>query len=113
MKLASGEIPRLRDAAPDVDPQIEQIPPSSLKVSFVVNEGPKVKVGEINIVGNHAFKRQWVIRSMKNTHPIGVPYSIFLENLFAKTYDSANSCQASLCYQLYTYCEGSQHDQPN
>ena len=30
-----------------VEPQIEQIPPSSLKVSFVVNEGPKVKVGHI------------------------------------------------------------------
>jgi len=72
-----------------VDPQIEQIPPSSLKVSFVVDEGPKVKVGEINIEGNQAFKSQWVIRQMKNTHPIGVPYSIFLENLFAKTYDSA------------------------
>ncbi len=35
-----------------VDPQIEQIPPSSLKVSFVVNEGPKVKVGTIDITGN-------------------------------------------------------------
>src|SRR5947209_8495397 len=72
-----------------VEPQIEQIPPSSLKVSFVVNEGPKVKVGSINIEGNHAFKRQWVIRAMKNTKPIGIPHSIVLENLFAKTYDSA------------------------
>ena len=35
-----------------VDPQIEQIPPSSLKVSFKVNEGPKVKVGNIDITGN-------------------------------------------------------------
>lgn len=72
-----------------VDPQIEQIPPSSLKVSFVVNEGPKVKVGNIEIQGNTAFKRRWVIRAMKNTKPIGIPYSIFLEDLFAKTYDSA------------------------
>ena len=32
-----------------VDPQIEQIPPSSLKVTFNVNEGPKVKVGTIDI----------------------------------------------------------------
>src|ERR1700720_2393647 len=38
-----------------VDPQIEQIPPSSLKVSFVVNEGPKVKVGNIIIENNKAF----------------------------------------------------------
>ena len=25
---------------------------------------------------------------MKNLHPIGIPYSILFENLFAKTYDS-------------------------
>src|SRR5947209_15374587 len=72
-----------------VDPQIEQIPPSSLKLSFIVNEGPKVKVGSIDIQGNHAFKRQWVIRALKNTKPIGIPHSILFENLFAKTYDSA------------------------
>jgi outer membrane protein insertion porin family len=70
-----------------VDPVIEQIPPSSLKVTFNVNEGPKVKVGEIDIEGNEAFSKRTVIRAMKNTHPIGIPYSIVLENLFAKTYD--------------------------
>ena len=72
-----------------VDPQIEQIPPSSLKVSFVVNEGPKVKVGTITITGNTAMKSAWVTRAMKNSHAIGVPYSIWFENLFAKTYDQA------------------------
>jgi outer membrane protein insertion porin family len=70
-----------------VDPVIEQIPPSSLKVTFNVNEGPKVKVGEIKIEGNKAFTQRQVVRAMKNTHPIGIPYSIVLENLFAKTYD--------------------------
>ena len=34
-----------------VDPQIRQIPPSSLEVTFNVNEGPKVKVGDIKILG--------------------------------------------------------------
>jgi outer membrane protein insertion porin family len=71
-----------------VDPVIEQIPPSSLKVTFNVNEGPKVKVGQIKIEGNKAFTERQVIRAMKNTHPIGIPYSIVLEDLFAKTYDS-------------------------
>jgi len=70
-----------------VDPVIEQIPPSSLKVTFNVNEGPKVKVGQIKIEGNKAFTQRQVIRAMKNTHPIGIPYSIVLEDLFAKTYD--------------------------
>jgi outer membrane protein insertion porin family len=70
-----------------VDPVVEQIPPSSLKVTFNVKEGPKVKVGDIKIEGNKAFTQREVIRAMKNTHPIGIPYSIVLENLFAKTYD--------------------------
>ncbi|PWT97256.1 MAG: outer membrane protein assembly factor BamA [Terriglobia bacterium] len=70
-----------------VDPVIEQIPPSSLKVTFNVNEGPKVKVGAIDIEGNKAFSRRQVVRSMKDTRPIGVPYSIVLENLFSKTFD--------------------------
>jgi outer membrane protein insertion porin family len=72
-----------------VDPQIEQIPPSSLKVSFVVNEGPKVKVGTISIVGNEAKSQKWVINAMKNSKPFGIPHSILFENLFAKTYDRA------------------------
>src|SRR5207249_8005173 len=65
-----------------VDPQIEQIPPSSLKVTFNVNEGPKVKVGNILIEGNQAFSQRWVIRHMKQLHPFGVPHSIILENVF-------------------------------
>ena len=69
-----------------VDPVIEQLPPSSLKVTFNVNEGPKVKVGNIDIEGNNSFPSAWVIRAMKNTHPIGIPY--VLEDIFAKTYDA-------------------------
>ncbi len=56
-----------------VDPQIEQIPPSSLKVTFNVNEGPKVKVGMIDITGNQAYNDRWVIRDMKNLKPVRHP----------------------------------------
>jgi outer membrane protein insertion porin family len=59
-----------------VEPQIEQIPPSSLNVSFVVNEGPKVKVGNIDITGNSDKDDRWVIRNMKNLKGIGVLHSI-------------------------------------
>ena len=72
-----------------VDPEIRQIPPSSLEVTFNVNEGPKVKVGKIEIQGNTVFSDLIVIRAMKNLHPIGIPHSIFLEDIFAKTYDSS------------------------
>ncbi|HUB32523.1 MAG TPA: outer membrane protein assembly factor BamA [Bryobacteraceae bacterium] len=70
-----------------VDPEIEQIPPSSLKISLVVNEGPKVKVGNIDITGNKAYNDRWVIRTMKNLKPYGIPYSLVLEDVFAKTFD--------------------------
>ena len=72
-----------------VRPEVKQIPPSSLEVTFNVVEGPKVKVGHIDITGNQVFSDKWVIRSMKNLRPIGVPHGLFLENMFAKTYDSS------------------------
>ncbi|HUJ20949.1 MAG TPA: outer membrane protein assembly factor BamA [Bryobacteraceae bacterium] len=72
-----------------VNPEVRQVPPSSLEVTFDVNEGPKVKVGRIDIQGNQVFSDRLVIRAMKNLHPIGVPHSILFENLFARTFDSS------------------------
>src|ERR1700722_16110328 len=43
-----------------VDPEVRQVPPASLEIVFNVNEGPKVKVGKITIVNNHAFSQQEV-----------------------------------------------------
>jgi len=71
-----------------VEPEIRQIPPSSLEVNFKVSEGPKVKVGDIEIEGNTAMKDKTVIRAMKNSRPIGIPYTLIFENLFAKAFDS-------------------------
>ena len=72
-----------------VEPQIRRIPPNSLEVIFNVNEGPKVQVGKITVLGNEVFSQKEVIRAMKNLHPIGIPYSIWFESLWAKTYDSS------------------------
>jgi outer membrane protein insertion porin family len=71
-----------------VEPEVRQIPPSSLEIVFNVDEGPKVKVGEIEILGNQALTQREVVRAMKNLHPYGIPYSILFENIFARTYDS-------------------------
>ena len=71
-----------------VEPDLHQIPPSSLEITFKVNEGPKVKVGKINIEGNKVFSDLVVRRAMKNLRPIGIPRSVLLEDLFAKTYDA-------------------------
>jgi outer membrane protein insertion porin family len=70
-----------------VDAQIRRVPPSSLEITFKVDEGPKVKVGNIDIEGNSVFSDRVVTRAMKNLHPIGIPHSILFEDLFAKTYD--------------------------
>jgi outer membrane protein insertion porin family len=71
-----------------VTPELKQIPPSSLEVNFKVVEGPKVKVGRLQLDGNKVYSDRVATRAMKNLHPIGIPYSIFAENLFAKTFDS-------------------------
>ena len=71
-----------------VEPELRQVPPSSLEVTFKVNEGPKVKVGTIAFEGNHIFSAKAIRRAMKNLRPIGLPKSIFFEDIFAKTYDS-------------------------
>src|ERR1700678_4331465 len=71
-----------------VEPEIHQVPPASLEVVFKVDEGPKVKVGEITFEGNDNESDLKVKRAMKNEHAYGIPYSIFFEELFAKTYDS-------------------------
>ncbi|MBM3728686.1 MAG: outer membrane protein assembly factor BamA [Acidobacteria bacterium] len=72
-----------------VEPELRQIPPSSLEVTFKVAEGPKVKVGEITIEGNQVFSDKAVIRAMKNLKPVGIPRSILLESMFSKTFDSS------------------------
>src|SRR5260370_12644128 len=61
-----------------VEPEVRQVPPSSLEVVFKVDEGPKVKVGEINFQGNDHYSPRIIKRAMKNLHPVGIPYSIFL-----------------------------------
>jgi outer membrane protein insertion porin family len=71
-----------------VTPQIRQVPPGGVDITFAIDEGPKVKVGHIFIDGNHAFSAKQVIRAMKNLKPIGIPHSLLFENLFARTYDS-------------------------
>jgi len=68
--------------------EIRPIPPASVGVTFVVREGPKVKVGRIKFEGNKHVKSRELRHAMHFLRPIGVPHSIFLENIFAKTYDA-------------------------
>jgi outer membrane protein insertion porin family len=71
-----------------VEAQLRQVPPSSLEVTFKIDEGPKVKVGTISFMGNETYSALIVRRAMKNLRPYGIPRSIFFEDLFPSTYDS-------------------------
>ncbi len=68
--------------------EVRPIPPAAVGITFVVKEGPKVKVGRIRFTGNRNVNARTLRAAMKNLKPIGVPHSIFLENIFAKTYDA-------------------------
>ena len=68
---------------------IKDIPPASVQVNFNIKEGPTVKVGEIKFTGNQHLSGLILRRSMKNLKPIGIPYSIIFENLFAQTFDAS------------------------
>jgi outer membrane protein insertion porin family len=69
--------------------QVQQVPPASVSVIFNVKEGPKIKVGKITFVGNKHVNSRTLRAAMKNLHPLGIPNSIFLEGVFAKTFDSS------------------------
>src|ERR1700678_2363681 len=90
-----------------VDPQVRRVPPSSLEITFKINEGPKVKVGNIDITGNTVFSDKEVVRAMKNLHPIGIPHSISFRSLFAKPYDPSkleeDKSRVQVFYQEHGY----------
>ena len=68
---------------------VKTVPPASVQVNFNIKEGPVVKVGKITFRGNQHLRALYLRRAMKNLKPIGIPYSIVFENLFAQTYDSS------------------------
>ena len=71
-----------------VTPQYERIASSNAVILvFKIEEGPKVKVGQIQFTGNHAFSRRKLIRAMHNDRPYQIPLKITEINVMSKTYD--------------------------
>ncbi|HKO19676.1 MAG TPA: outer membrane protein assembly factor BamA [Acidobacteriaceae bacterium] len=69
--------------------EIKTIPPQSVGITFRIKEGPTVKVGHIVFDGNYNVSDRTLRNSMRNLRPIGIPHSIILENLFARTFDAS------------------------
>ncbi len=60
------------------------IPPNSVALTFIVVEGPKVKIGKIRFEGNTVFSDHKLVRIMKYSRPTGAPPWFYW---FHKTYD--------------------------
>ena len=72
-----------------VKTEVKTIPPAAVAVTFNIKEGPTVKVGKIVFDGNTSINDRTLRAAMKNLKPIGVPHSIFLENILARTFDAS------------------------
>lgn len=60
------------------------IPPNSVALTFIVVEGPTVKLGDIAFKGNTIFTDRQLVRAMKYSRPSGLPPFFYW---FHKTYD--------------------------
>jgi outer membrane protein insertion porin family len=63
-----------------------RIPPNAVILTFVVEEGPKVKVGRVRLDGNRRFSDRRLVRAMKNSRPYGLPPGYL--GMFPKTYNA-------------------------
>lgn len=73
----------------NIHTEVKKLPPARVALTFVVKEGPTVKVGKIAFQGNTALSSRELRSAMRNLRPIGIPHSIILENLFPRTYDAS------------------------
>jgi outer membrane protein insertion porin family len=72
-----------------VKPTYERIPgTNAVRLTFNIDEGPKVKVGKIIIEGNTAFSDRRIIRTMRRSRPYAIPLG-FLGSIpvMSKTFD--------------------------
>jgi outer membrane protein insertion porin family len=67
-----------------VHARTRNIPPNSVALTFIVLEGPKVKVGNVHFSGNTVFSDRRLERSMKYSRAFGAPPWFYW---FHKTYD--------------------------
>ncbi len=74
-----------------VKPTFERLPgTNAVKLTFNINEGPKVKVGKIIITGNTAFSARKIIRTMRNSRPTAIPLGPvppYFISVLSKTFD--------------------------
>jgi outer membrane protein insertion porin family len=71
-----------------VKPTYSRIPgTNAVELTFVIDEGPKVKVGHIHFVGNKTFSDRRLERTMRNDRPYGFPIGPYWFSIAHKTFD--------------------------
>ena len=74
-----------------VKPTYERLPgTNAVKLTFNIDEGPKVKVGKIIITGNTAFSGRRIVRTMRNSRPTAIPLGPvppYFISVLSKTFD--------------------------
>ena len=71
-----------------VTPQYERVASSNAVILvFKIDEGPKVKVGQIKFKGNHAFSDRKLIRAMRHDRPYAIPLYFWNISVLTKTFD--------------------------
>jgi outer membrane protein insertion porin family len=71
-----------------VKPTYERIAATNaVKLVFNIDEGPKVKVGEIKFDGNKAFSERKLVRAMRHDRPYSIPLGFTEIPVLSKTYD--------------------------
>jgi outer membrane protein insertion porin family len=71
-----------------VTPEYERIASSNAVILvFKIDEGPKVKVGNIKFTGNHHFSDRKLIRAMRHDRPYSIPLYFWYIPVLTKTYD--------------------------
>ncbi len=87
-----------------VRPRTRDIPPDSVALTFVVTEGPKVKVGRIRFTGNTVFSNMRLIQVMKYSRPIGLPpFFYFFHRTYYKDKVDADLEKIRELYQAHGY----------
>jgi outer membrane protein insertion porin family len=71
-----------------VKPTYERIAATNaVKLVFNIDEGPKVKVGQIKFTGNKVFSDAKLLRAMRHDRPYSIPLYITYIAVLNKTYD--------------------------
>lgn len=71
-----------------VKPTYERIAATNaVKLVFNIDEGPKVKVGNIVFQGNKAFSSRKLLRTMRHDRPIAIPLGFTFIPIMSKTFD--------------------------